>query len=93
MPETAHPDGVRKTKGPIARALNALRDPARYIPMNLGPQPEQTLRTTDGNPGAGSGSQWQPLIGYIQPSSFSVQDAFQTLYIFATLPWSFMVIA
>ena len=30
---------------------------------------------------------------YIQPSSFRVQDAFQTLDIFATLPSSFMVSA
>jgi hypothetical protein len=28
---------------------------------------------------------------YIQPSSFKVQDAFQILRIFATLPASFMV--
>ncbi len=32
-------------------------------------------------------------IGYIQPSSFRVQVAFQTLNIFATLPSSFMVSA
>ncbi len=32
-------------------------------------------------------------VRYIQPSSFRVQDAFQTLYIFATLPSSFMVSA
>ncbi len=30
---------------------------------------------------------------YIQPSSFKVQDAFQTLLIFAILPSSFMVSA